>query len=352
MPATTTPSPLLTLFQQQQELAAQNAPATAAAEAPPPQEVTPANGSPTEPDVLTTEPDAFGVFQRYPHVPSREPSNPNPYTGLSPASLTTHAPIASNLSVSTPEAPPEPPEGPGFAKATWSAWLNSGSPYKSCSESNKITRHFTNPAWKWEDFIGYNAYTESRRFDRQYFSEESSLKCGDGWKEANIDIPIPCVGHKQKEADAPVFTVKGLLYRDLVEVIAEQLKDPNMFKEMYLQPFSEHWKPTESDPPVRVYGEVYSSDAMLDAQRKLLEKLRGLPLPQPEAFLVAMMLASDSTFLTQFSQASMWPIYMFFGNVSKYIRSSPDPLSAHHVAYLPKVCHTPVSLVHYAQSLP
>jgi len=343
VPATDTPSPLLTLFQQQQELVTHQT--TAATEAPPPREVTAIDSTPAEPDTLTTEPNTFGVFRHYPRVPSREPSGPNPYVNFAPASWANRAPVASNLSVSTPEAPPElPKEGPGFAKAAWSAWLNSGSPYKSCSESNKITSQFTNPAWKWEDFVGYNAYTESRRFDRQHFSEKSSLKCGDGWKEAEIEIPIPCVGHKQKETDTPVFTVKGLLYRDLVEVITEQLKDPISFKEMYLQPFSEHWKPTKNDPPVRVYGEVYSSDAMLNAQRKLLEKLQDLPRPQPEAFLVALMLASDSTFLTQFSQASMWPIYMFFGNVSKYIRSSPDSLSAHHVAYLPKVCHASLSM--------
>jgi len=344
VPGTVTPSPLLTHFQQQQELAVQRAAAAATIEPLPP-EVTSTDDAPAEPCTFITEPDPLGVFRNYPCIPSREPSNPGPHASFSPASRTEHASIASNLSIITPETPPAPPkEHPGFSKACWSAWLNSGSPYKSCGESNKITRHFTDPAWNWEDFIGYDAYTESRRFDRQHFSEKAALRCGDEWKEADIGIPIPCVGHKQTEADAPVFTVKGLLYRDLIEVIAEQLKDPNSFKEMYLQPFSEHWKPTENDTPVRVYREVYSSEAMLNAQQKLLQKLQDLPRPQPEAFLVALMLASDSTFLTQFSQASVWPVYMFFGNVSKYTRCSPDSLSAHHVAYLPKVRHCLVSL--------
>lgn len=113
---------------------------------------------------------------------------------------------------------------------------------------------------------------------------------------------------------------------------------------MFLQPFSKHWKPAEDAPPVWVYGEIYSSDAMLDAQCKLHEKLQNLPRPQPEAFLIALMLVSDSTFLTQFSQACMWPIYMFFGNVSKYVQCSPESLSAYHVAYLPKVFY--VLLLH------
>ena len=269
--------------------------------------------------------------------------------GFSPTNWTDRAPVASDLSIETPSELPK--EGPRFAKACWSAWLNSGSPYKSCKESNRITQRFTNPAWKWEDFIGYNAYTESQWFDQEYFSQKATLKCGDEWKEVDIKIPIPCVGHKQTEADATVFAIKGLLYRDLVGVITEQLKDPDSFKEMYLQSFSEHWKPTENDPPVRVYREVYSSNTMLEAQHQLLQKLQDLPCPQPEAFLIALMLASDSTFLTQFSQASMWLIYVFFGGVSKYIWSLPDSLSAHHIAYLPKVCYHLVSQAN-AQSLP
>ena len=129
----------------------------------------------------------------------------------------------------------------------------------------------------------------------------------------------------------------------------EQLKDLDSFKDMYLQPFSERWKPTENDTPVWVYGEIYSLDVMLKAQHQLLQKLQNLPCPQPEAFLVALMVALDSTFLTQFSQASMWLIYMFFGNVSKYVHCLPDSLSTHHVAYLPKVCCFSVSLTQHSE---
>ncbi|KAF9647354.1 hypothetical protein BDM02DRAFT_3188091, partial [Thelephora ganbajun] len=176
VPGTAEPSPLLTFFQQQQELAAQSTSAAAATDISPPQEVTPTGDTPTEPDTLTTKLDAFGVFRHYPYVPSREPSNPDPYTGFSSASWADRAPIASDLLVSVPETPPEPPrKDHGFAKACWSAWLNSGSPYKSCSESNKITKHFTDPAWNWQDFVNYNAYTESRRFDRQHFSKKAAL---------------------------------------------------------------------------------------------------------------------------------------------------------------------------------
>ena len=61
MPGTAVPSPLLTHFQQQQELAAQTA-ATAMTEMTPPWEATPTDDTPTEPHAFTTKPDALGVF--------------------------------------------------------------------------------------------------------------------------------------------------------------------------------------------------------------------------------------------------------------------------------------------------
>ena len=59
--------------------------------------------------------------------------------------------------------------------------------------------------------------------------------------------------------------------------------------------------------------------------------------PDVEIALVPILLWSDSTQLTNFGNASMWPIYAFFGFVSKYVRARPNSLSAHHLAYVPKV---------------
>ncbi|TFY60206.1 hypothetical protein EVG20_g7504 [Dentipellis fragilis] len=49
------------------------------------------------------------------------------------------------------------------------------------------------------------------------------------------------------------------------------------------------------------------------------------------------MLWSDSTHLASFGNAALWPIYMFFGNLSKYTRGKPTLFSAHHLAYIPKL---------------
>ena len=49
------------------------------------------------------------------------------------------------------------------------------------------------------------------------------------------------------------------------------------------------------------------------------------------------MLWSDSTHLTSFGNASLWPIYLYLGNQSKYTRGKPTSFARHHMAYIPKV---------------
>ncbi len=54
--------------------------------------------------------------------------------------------------------------------------------------------------------------------------------------------------------------------------------------------------------------------------------------------LLAMMISSDATMLTNFGTAKGWPIYLMLGNLSKYIRAQPDSGAMHHLSYIPSVC--------------
>ena len=49
------------------------------------------------------------------------------------------------------------------------------------------------------------------------------------------------------------------------------------------------------------------------------------------------MLWSDATHLTNFGTAKLWPIYLFFGNLSKYVRSRPSSGACNHLTYIPSV---------------
>jgi Plavaka transposase len=48
--------------------------------------------------------------------------------------------------------------------------------------------------------------------------------------------------------------------------------------------------------------------------------------------VAALMFWSDSTHLANFGTAKLWPIYLLFGNVSKYICGQPKSGACQHVA--------------------
>jgi hypothetical protein len=107
----------------------------------------------------------------------------------------------------------------------------------------------------------------------------------------------------------------------------------------HLVPFRLFWKPNPDSEPERVVTDLYNSEAFLEEHEKLQQqpKEEGCDL---ERAIAAIMVWSDSTHLANFGQASLWPIYVFFGNQSKYQRGKPSNFAAHHLAYIPSVCDT------------
>ena len=167
-------------------------------------------------------------------------------------------------------------------------------------------------------------------------SFESSLE-GKGWREGRVKIKVPCPGYKQDEAGAEEFEVTGVLYRDLVDVIKVACQNPDTLGSFHTTPFKEMWRPTENSEPIRLYGEAYTSDEMIDAY----EEVQNIPPdpanPDVDNIVAEILVYSDATRLAQFGTASAHPIYFFFGNLSKYIRCQPGSHAAHHGAYLPEV---------------
>lgn len=52
------------------------------------------------------------------------------------------------------------------------------------------------------------------------------------------------------------------------------------------------------------------------------------------------MFASDATMLASFGTAKLWPLYLYFGNDSKYRRGKPSENLCEQVAYFEKVLFT------------
>jgi Plavaka transposase len=209
---------------------------------------------------------------------------------------------------------------------------------KTIQGMDAITKLISSGKVTADELSEFKAVTELRRLDD--FAAQSHI-AGGPWQTGSVKIKMPCIRSNKPsfsvESDAPEFEVHGVRYRSLVDIIVSKLQDPSMSASFVRTPFTEWWCPPGSTTPIRVYGEAYSSDIAV----KLFEEIKGIPPPadhpQIESVVMMLMLGSDATHLANFGTASLWPIYVFFGNISKYDSSRPSEFPACHLAYLPKV---------------
>jgi hypothetical protein len=174
----------------------------------------------------------------------------------------------------------------------------------------------------------------------------ASRSNNDKWITSSVTIQVPTgkipKSKVSKSSNAGLaigsqsFTVPGLRHRKLVEVIKSSFNSDNA-RRFHYEPYEEYWQPPDlSKAPVRVFNELYCSRAWNEEHQQLQNGPveNGCSLPR---VIAAIMLWSDSTQLSQFGHSSLWPIYYFPGNLSKYERAAPRARSGIHIAYIPKV---------------
>ncbi|TFK48374.1 hypothetical protein OE88DRAFT_1713963 [Heliocybe sulcata] len=165
------------------------------------------------------------------------------------------------------------------------------------------------------------------KIDRSLAADRS-----DGWIRRSVTIRVP---FGDKNISPKDFTIDGLQYRRLTSVLRSIFEDRSSSRFTY-HPYRLLWQPPGLDDPIEaVQGELYISKAYLaaDAELQASPKEPGCNLPRA---IAAFMFWSDSTQLTDFSSASLWPVYALFGNQSKYAHGRPSAQACHHIAYLPK----------------
>ncbi len=158
---------------------------------------------------------------------------------------------------------------------------------------------------------------------------------GQGWIHTSVKIPVPDTGNIHPPDDQILFEVDNLAIRRIIPIITEAFSKENT-SSFHYTPFYHYWQPTPDSPEQRVYDEIYSTNKFI----RMHEEINALPRDPDdhyECVVVPLMLWSDSTRLTNFGDASLWPIYLYFGNESKYSRCCPTKSSCYHLAYLPKV---------------
>ena len=211
-------------------------------------------------------------------------------------------------------------------------WMTTGSNQKSVGEVDRLAKEVLSAKeFNLKDLGDFSAQRENKRLDNSDSSSQKSPLMGDGWLESSVSISIPTGIRNANGAD---FTVPGLHHRTLLSVMKSALTDVTS-QRFHFSPFKRIWK-RPSGVEERIFDEMYTSDAWLDAH-DTLQKQRSEPGCKLEKVILGLLFWSDSTHLTSFGTASVWPLYMYFANLSKYFRGKPGSGASHHVAYIPKV---------------
>ncbi|KAJ3524296.1 hypothetical protein NMY22_g11058 [Coprinellus aureogranulatus] len=155
---------------------------------------------------------------------------------------------------------------------------------------------------------------------------------GTSWLTTEVHLEVPFNGTSLRPG-VHIYGIPGFRYRPLVPMITERLKDIARGDHFHIVPSELRWTPPTGGPDVRIYGELYNSPAYLEAYKEV----QSLP-PEPEEsslprYIVALMFASDETMLASFGTSKLWPVYMMFGNESKYRRGKPSLKLFEEVAY-------------------
>ena len=298
---------------------------------------------PVELEKFRTEEDEFGRFRIYHRRPVSELSNtPPPDSNDFAGSGETHQAHPENIA-SGLRMPVALMAGLSdliglFLNTTVALliqWFCSGTGQKSTADVQRlIDEVILHEDFKAEDLEGVNLSRELKKLD----TFEASLE-DQGWKKGSVKISVPCPKNSTVgESKAVEFEIEDLLYRDLTTIITNACQDEATADSFHTTPFKEMWKSSDEAPPIRLYGEAYTSDEMIDAY----EEVQNIPphpdYPNAENVVIELAPYSDATMLAQFGTAFLWPVYMYFPNLSKYVRCQPSSHAAHHTAYFPSVC--------------
>jgi hypothetical protein len=315
---------------------------------------------PPAPTVLKTDPDEFGIYRVYTSYPSSNPDDAQDLESRCDAPSFAMAAEAwpkrwwTGFGCGAPDLSLGKPHQNFFAPFLNATvfrlmnWFYSRSSAKSVAKLQSLVDDvLLAPDFKISDLSNFNARRELRRLDADDEEESvSPFTHQNGWRQSTVKIKLPAEKTFTKEDDAPVLEIPGVYHRSLIKVITTGLQDNNA-KTFHYTPFSLFWQPTPESTPERLYSEIYNSDAFIEEHARILQH-QPEPGFQYECAIAAIMVWSDSTHLTQFRSASLWPIYAFFGNQSKYDRTKPSQFAAHHVAYMPSVSINTTFLFHHS----
>jgi hypothetical protein len=237
-------------------------------------------------------------------------------------------------------------------------WFWNGSHRKSQQERDVLLNTLLRPGFSIEELRGVNFSS----IDKKIAEDPDGTGESNGWSTSTLTIKVPVAtkatkASRRKKANAAraaqvydevdpevestggkKFAIPGFRHRKLIHLLKSTIEGKlEQARQYHWHPFEQYWQPPDLSKALeRVYDELYSSPTFVKADRELQQSPREAGCNLPRA-IAAIMIWSDATHVAQFGQAKLWPIYVYLGNLSKYIRSKPSEHAAHQAAYLPTV---------------
>ena len=281
----------------------------------------------------------MGLFKIYPNRPTFEPGSDMNH--VDPPTLVQQAVPSSDLkNIIPPSDITRQNLFSAFSSPTaglLTCWHFSGSTAKTKEETNRLCKYIQDPAFKPSEAQSFSLDREIALIKRYLQDDLNPFRARHGWIQSSFDFPLIKEGIKYtSETDPSIhfIRIENIIHRSITDLIKSVFAD-SISSTFHMTPFEQRWT-TADGRNVRVYSEVYTSPRMLDAHKEINSLPRD-PGDPYERVVAPLMLWSDATQLANFGDASLWPVYLFFGNQSKYIRGKPTAAACHHVAYIPSV---------------
>ncbi|KAF7292226.1 hypothetical protein MIND_01250000 [Mycena indigotica] len=284
-------------------------------------------------DTFRTAVNKFGLWRSYLHRPTYDPD-----TLLGLDDLCNYFAPA-NEAGGFPHQPANLPVPPINRLNTSASlllldWQNNGHTTKSSAQLDSLVSEvLLHPEFNTADLRGFKAVQAEREVEK---AAEEAFPLLKQFQQASVDIEIPS---GSTTIPPQRVAVPGLWYRSLTSIVRAAFSDP-LSRHFHFSPFKSFHRVPSTGEDVRVFSELYNSDAFIDEHDKIRQ--RGELPPDAldctlEKTVAALMFWSDSTHLANFGTAKLWPIYLLFGNLSKFFRDKPGFGAEHHVAYIPSL---------------
>jgi hypothetical protein len=272
-----------------------------------------------------TEPNTYGLWKQYMYRPSYDPDAFIMPQDLYRPHLSTFAPIGAQ-----PEINDDVLRYKNKTVQLIMDWQSTGSSIKSNKEVTRLVHDvMLHPDFTVDELLNFSATRENQNAD----AAEREATFLQAFQQIAVSIDVPS---GVKNVPPKTLSILGLTFRKITALIRAEFEGP-MFTKFHLSPFKLFRKHPYQNKDERIYSDMTDSDVFINEHDKVQRAPTDDPACKREKVIAALMFWSDATHLATFGTANMWPIYMLFGNVSKYVRCQPNSGATKHVAYIPSL---------------